>query len=272
MKKTSSLLLFVALISSLTLLGACKKAEEPGEETAEAPAAQPAEAPSEAPAAAETPYEAADVTGGGSLSGSVKLAGDVPPPAPLEITKDAAVCGMGKHPSEALMTGAGGVVQLAVVQLTNISKGKALDAGKTLVLDQKKCKYDPHVQLVPVNSIVEVKNSDPVLHNVHAYFGETETLFNIAQPFQGQTTQRSLTRPGVVHVKCDAHPWMSAYFVVQAHPYYAVSDKAGNFKISDIPPGTYKVKVWHEYLGSQEQDVTIEGGKDAKADFQLTKS
>ncbi len=71
--------------------------------------------------------------------------------------------------------------------------------------------------------------------------------------------------------KCDAgHTWMSAYIWVSKHPYYAVTDKSGKFEIADVPPGTYKLKAWHEALGTVEQTVTVAPKKEVSSDFSFT--
>jgi len=160
------------------------------------------------------------------------------------------------------------------------------------VIDQKGCRYDPHVVLVPVTPSLAITNSDTVLHNVHACASDAarKTLFNIAQPLVGQQTPiapEKLASPGFYALCCEAgHPWMSGYLVVAAHPYYAVTGADGSFVLADVPPGTYQVRMWHEgvqvrsyYANLQRYDyedpyeasaqVTVAAGGSVKSDFNL---
>ena len=100
-----------------------------------------------------------------------------------------------------------------------------------------------------------MKNSDPVLHNTHGFSGEP-TVFNLALPNRDQMIDitKRLTKPGVVRVLCDAHPHMFAWLVVHDSPYVAVTDDQGAFRIDGIPPGTYRVTMWHEGFRSRGTD------------------
>jgi hypothetical protein len=142
------------------------------------------------------------------------------------------------------------------------------------VLDQVGCEYTPYVMGVRVNQKFTIKNSDPTLHNVHATpnpkGGNKE--FNFAQPLKGMTTEKSFPAPEVaVRFKCDVHPWMFAYVAVVEHPFFAVTDKNGNFKIKDVPPGEYTVEAWHvkTHRGKSgvAQKVTVDGN--TVADFTI---
>ena len=197
-------------------------------------------------------YKEITVLQGGTVRGSVRLAGDTPPKIQLVVTKDANYCGANKS-SPRLRIGKSKGVQDAIVWLEGISSGKRKASGaRQLVLDQNKCQYTPHIVVLPFGSSLDIVNSDPILHNVHAYDeGDGEkTLFNIAQPVKGQRTtvrQTSFKKPGLYLATCDAgHPWMNAYIMVAEHPYYALTDAQGVFVFEDVPPGTYKLKMWHE--------------------------
>ena len=130
-------------------------------------------------------------------------------------------------------------------------------------LDQKGCRYVPHVVGLRTTQPLEVSNSDATLHNVHG-MPEVNREFNAGQPVQGMKNTVTFTAPEVmVPFKCDVHSWMSAYIGVVSHPYFAVSGGGGKFELRTIPPGTYTIEAWHEKLGRQEQTVTL-GEKDAK--------
>jgi hypothetical protein len=135
------------------------------------------------------------------------------------------------------------------------------------VLDQKGCKYEPHVFGVRVGQTVEILNSDATLHNVHA-IPQKNGEFNQGMPLQGMKIRETFTAPEIgVPFKCDVHGWMASYANIVAHPYFAVTDAAGNFSMPNLPPGTYTVEVWHEKLGTRTQQVTIAPKQSAAASF-----
>lgn len=189
-------------------------------------------------------YEEASVPDGGSLTGSVKLAGVPPELSPIPVKKNRDVCGE-RTESEALVVGSNKGVKNAVIVVEGVTKGKP--AELELTLDNAKCLFVRHVSAVMVGAPAKVKNSDPILHNTHG-FRERITVFNLALPIQNQVIDitKRLKKPGVVRVMCDAHTHMFAWIVVHDSPYFAVTGDGGNFKIDGIPPGRYKVSMWHE--------------------------
>lgn len=217
-----------------------------------------------APAAA---YEAGTVADGGTISGMVKYSGQAPAPKKLEVTKDKEVCGKTEKVDETLVVGSNGGVKFAVVALTDITKGKAMEAAGT-TLDQAGCQYQPHVLLVAPNETVKILNNDGILHNIHT-FSKKNPAMNRAQPKFKKELQEKFATPETFEVKCDAHAWMAGWIVVQDHPYYAVTDENGAFSLTDVPPGEYEIKVWHEKLGEQTQKVAVAAKGEAKADFTL---
>ena len=116
-----------------------------------------------------------------------------------------------------------------------------------VVVDNHKCLFVSHVSAAMAGDRVRVKNSDPVLHNTHGFLGKP-TVFNLALPNKEQMIDitRRLTKPGAVRVLCDAHPHMSGWLMVHDSPYVAVTDDHGAFRIDGVPPGTWKVTMWHE--------------------------
>jgi hypothetical protein len=156
-----------------------------------------------------------------------------------------------------------------VVSLPGIQKGKALEKpAKPPVLDQKNCEYHPYAQIFPVNTTLEILNSDDVLHNVKTEPG-SKTTFNVAQPkFKRKITQE-FKNPELVQVECNVHGWMNAILVVADNPYYALTDANGSFKITDVPPGKYTLKVWHSTLGEQTKDVTVGPKEEVKVAFDM---
>ena len=185
----------------------------------------------------------------GTISGRVSLGGAAPPVPQLTVHKDVQCCGS-TIPSPRLSLGKDNGLKNAVVYLEKVTGGKRLDISTQVLLDQRECHFEPHVVIVPYGAQLVIRNSDEVLHNVRAYHIEDgRTVFNIAQPIKGQQTSirpALFDRPGIYHATCDAgHPWMSAFIVVAEHPYYVITDDNGEFTLEDIPPGKYRLKVWH---------------------------
>lgn len=189
-------------------------------------------------------YEETAVKDGGTVNGVVRFTGAAPKLEPIAVNKNRDVCGDQK-PSEALIVGADRGVKGSVVLLEGVTRGKK--ATGDVIVDNNKCLFIGHVTAAGPGDRVRVKNSDPILHNTHGKLGKP-TVFNLALPNKDQMIEvtKRLTKPGVVRVLCDAHPHMMAWMIVHDSPYYAVTDDKGVFKIDGVPPGTYKVTMWHE--------------------------
>ncbi|MCR4291152.1 MAG: carboxypeptidase regulatory-like domain-containing protein [Candidatus Scalindua sp.] len=213
-------------------------------------------------------YEGGDVSNGGTITGTVKLVGDVPDASTLKVDKDQATCGHDDLPSEALMVSGDSSLQNAVVSITNISKGKKF-AGGTPAIDQKGCVFRPHVAMIPQGSSIELLNSDDVMHNLHSW-SMKNTAFNEGVAAHGNIS-KTFEFPETVKVTCDVHKWMTSWLIVQANPYYAITDANGKYKLEGVPAGTYTVQAWQESLGNATQEVTVAAGGEAKADFELEK-
>jgi plastocyanin len=213
-------------------------------------------------------YEVSSVSNGGTIVGEVKYAGDPPPPEMQPVTKDPKVCGSDPKPSPLLVVGADKGIRDVVVSL-DAKKGKALEKpAQAPVLDQKNCEYHPSALLFPVNTTLEIQNSDDVLHNVKTMPG-SKTQFNMAQPKFKRKLTVELKTPEIVQVECNVHGWMHAVLTVAEHPYYALTDAKGSFKITDVPPGKYTLKLWHAKLGEQSKEVTVGEKEEAKVAFEL---
>jgi hypothetical protein len=129
--------------------------------------------------------------------------------------------------------------------------------SEPLLLDQMGCLYVPHVMGAQVGQSLEILNSDPTLHNVHAV-PVVNQEFNTGQPLPGMKhTHQFTTSEVMVPFKCDVHPWMFAWVGVVDHPFFAVTGADGSFALEGLPPGTYTIEAWHESLGAQTQTVTI---------------
>ena len=218
------------------------------------------------PASSMAQYKGGDVKDGGSISGTVKFKGTAPAPKKLEVSKDKEVCGKTPKVEQSLVVNNGNLAN-AVVTITDIKTGKKIDAKK-VTLDQKGCEYQPHVLAFPVGTTVEILNPDGILHNVHSY-SKVNSPFNLAQPKFKKTLDVKIDKPEAIEVKCDVHGWMQGWLVATESPYVAVTDNSGNFKLPDVPAGTYTMEVWHEKLGKNTQKVTVKAKEDAKVNFEV---
>ena len=218
------------------------------------------------PATSMAQYKGGDVKDGGSISGTVKFKGTAPAPKKLEVSKDKEVCGKSPKVDQSLVVNNGNLAN-AVVTITDIKTGKKIDAKK-VTLDQKGCEYQPHVLAFPVGTTVEILNPDGILHNVHSY-SKANSPFNMAQPKFKKTLDVKIDKPEAIEVKCDVHGWMHGWLVATESPYVAVTDNSGNFKLTDVPAGSYTMEVWHEKLGKNTQKVTVKAKEDAKVSFEV---
>lgn len=226
-----------------------------------APAAPPA-----APASAVDPATAARV------SGRVRLAGAAPIDEPVRIDGDKAcvsLAGTDQQAGETVLLGPDqGLANVFVYVRSGLEKATFPVPSEPVVIDQQKCRYTPRVVGVRVGQPVQIRNGDPLLHNVRAD-GEVNAPFNQGQPVQGMVYSHTFTtREVMVPIKCDVHAWMRAYIGALEHPFFAVTGPDGTFSLPDLPPGAYTVEAWHERLGTIEQAVTV-GARESK-DVALT--
>ncbi len=247
------------------------------EERAPAERARPPEPTGEARPA----YRVIDVEAPGSLSGVVRWEGPRPELAPLPVRVHEEVCGS-SQPDLALRVSRRGGVADAVVSLVDVEAGVALEPRAATVLTEE-CRYVPRVSAVAVGSPIVFRNADGVMHNVHAR-RDGETVWDFALPDLGSTEQRVLGAAGALRIVCDVHAWMEAWVHAFPHPYFAVSDAEGRFRITDVPPGQYVVRVWHESwraLGTRSgrperpsavvlsRTVSVSGRQETTVDFEL---
>ncbi len=136
-----------------------------------------------------------------------------------------------------------------------------------VVIDQRGCVYTPRVVGVRVGQTLQIKNSDPLLHNVHGLSGK-DNSFNVGQPTAGLMYQwKAKNEEVMLHLKCDIHNWMNTFIGVVTNPYFAVSDTMGTFQIDKVPPGTYTLQAWHERFGTTMKTVTVKAGAATTVDF-----
>lgn len=217
-----------------------------------------------------TSYKPSALTSIGSVGGTIKLEG-TPPPATVSVTRDSAVCGA-TAPGLVETSKAGGVSN-AVVWIADITSGKAMPNDKREDLDIEHCQLDPRVQAVVVGSTIDVENNDKLIHKfIFTRAGTHDTLavmpfFNVAQLV---ASERLAKETGIVEIRCAMHPWIHGYIAVFDQPYFAVTDDDGSFKIDSLPPGTYKMMVWHQGMAQPlEQQVQVAAGGTGKVDVAI---
>ena len=213
-------------------------------------------------------YKVTEVTNGGGISGKALYAGGNPPKDETRtLTSEQSLCG-DTLPAEKYLINGKKEIKNVVVYLDGIKEGKAIPKEKALV-DNVKCAFVPHVSVGFKGNEIDIKNSDPVFHNVHSYI-KGKTTYNLGLPDLGSMVTKQMKRDGIMEVKCDSHPWMLGYVFISEHPYAVTTNDTGDFTITDIPAGSYNVKAWHEGLGDIDLGkVTVEAGKTAKVNAEF---
>ncbi len=261
----------VALFASLCLLVfavSCGDSDDDAEDAA-GDSAEEAEV-------ALTPYQPKGNEG--SISGTVSFSGPAPAPKPISMDQDP-VCAQ---------SGAGAVAEDIVVngdKLQNVfvyvKEGKIGDRNvsgfsfdtpaQPAVLDQKGCRYVPHVLGIQAKQTLNVTNSDATSHNVNVD-AKLNGKFNQGQPNGAPPIVKQFARnETLIPVKCNQHPWMRAYIGVLSHPFFSVSGQDGRFEIKGVPAGTYTVVAWHEkYPAGQTMSVTVPPSGSAEANFSFS--
>ena len=196
-----------------------------------------------------------------SITGTVTFDGKAPTLRPLAMDADPACAKKhsGPVPNEMLALGNGNTMGNIMVWVSKgLPAGKTWPAPKTpVVIDQNGCQYKPHVMGIMVGQPYRILNSDGVLHNIHT-LPKINTPFNRAMPATLKEVTTTFTKEeSIFHIKCDVHPWMSAYLGVFTHPFYSVTSTDGKFTISGLVPGTYEISAWHEKLGMQTATITV---------------
>jgi hypothetical protein len=220
--------------------------------------ATPAAAPAGAAAGGGSKVDPATT---GTVAGTVTLDGTAPKNEAIKMNADP-VClreAKGTQTQETYTVGADGKALANVFVYVKDGLGNYVYDPPTdkPTIDQKECRYHPHVFGMRVGQELTIKNSDTTLHNIHA-MPKANQEFNNGQPIQGMTMTHVFTAKEVmVPFKCDVHGWMNAYVGVLDHPYYAVTKEDGKFELKDLPAGTYTIEAWHEKLGTQTSSVTI---------------
>jgi plastocyanin len=240
-----------ALLAALSLMWGCGGSNSSESAAPKSPAGAPA-------------GKRVDPSSAGRIIGRVAFEGTAPAPASLDTSSDAKCIESGKTVRDESVVVNNGALENVFVYVKDGLGDYAFDVPtEPAKLDQHGCAYVPHVLGVRVGQPLEVINSDPTTHNVHAAASVNQQV-NTAQPFKGMTYTHSFSVPEVmVPFKCDIHSWMLAWVGVLNHPYFAVSGNGGSFELKEVPPGTYTIEAWHEKFGTRSEKVTL-GDKESK--------
>jgi plastocyanin len=213
---------------------------------------------------------AAGPSGEGSITGTIKFTGTAPANPTIDMNEEAAC--KSKHTGtitdpEVVVNG-GNLANVFIYVKSGLPAGATYPAPSTaVVIDQDGCLYKPRVLGIMVGQNLEIKNSDPVSHNIKSVPTQNRG-FNISQPNQGMTSTRTFTTPEVmVPLECSVHGWMNAFVGVMSHPFFAVSGENGSFTISGLPAGTYEIEAWHEKFGTKTASVTVPATGSVTNDF-----
>lgn len=251
-QKTTRQLLFLLL--SAILLAGCNQSP-------------PASPQPGAPAAA--PRVVVDSATAGSISGVVSFQGSAPTPHVLDMGQDPA-CPGGGQTAESVVVKNGKLVNAFVYVKEGLPAGTFATPSEPVVLDQKGCRYVPHVLGIMAGQKLQVLNDDNAQHNVHP-MPRQNTSWNESQPPHGQPIVKTFDRPELMMaVQCNQHPWMKMYLNVLQHPYFSVSGEDGSFEIRNLPPGEYTLAAVHEKLGEQTMKIKVEPKQKAGAAFSFT--
>lgn len=234
----------VAAILSLACLTGCKSNAKQGEAS-----------PQDQRTAAVT----IDPATLGSISGTVHISGTVPNRIKIDMSQDPA-CTLGSdNMTEQIVAKDGNLANVFVYikeAPSSIASGTQLPP---VVIDQKGCRFTPHVAAIYKGGTVEFTNSDPTMHNVHMMPVQVgNTRVDVSQGPNGKPQdERFNTAETMIPLLCNNHPWMNGFLNVSPTPYFAVSGPDGSFKIPSVPAGKYTLVFVHEKLGTQELPITI---------------
>ena len=219
--------------------------------------------------AAQVHYTQIDDANGATISGTVHLSGTAPSPVEIDMAQDPACSMSGTNMSQQYVVSHGNLANVFVYVKDGLGT-KLYPVPRTpVVIDQKGCRFTPHVSGAMVGEQVQFMNSDPTMHNVHM----TPTVagndaIDVSQgPNSGPDSRQFHAPELMMPIRCNNHPWMQAYVNVVSNPFFAVSDASGHFTIKGLPPGTYTLVADHEQLGQQSATITVAAKQSASQDF-----
>jgi plastocyanin len=201
-----------------------------------------------------------------TLTGAIHFTGPTPTPIPIDMSADPA-CAFSTNLTEQLIVANHALANVYIYIKSGLPASSAPASTPPVVLDQKGCRYSPHVIALQQGASVEFHNSDPTMHNIHTTPATGPSL-DISQTPMGAPDRRKFTTPQtMLPIRCNNHPWMNAFLNVAPNPYFAISATDGAFAIPNLPPGTYTLAAVHETLGEQDLQITIPPKSTIPANF-----
>lgn len=205
---------------------------------------------------------------GATVVGRVLFRGAVPPAQEIAVTRDPEVCGATRVIQPvAVDPSTKGLLNVVVSVEEKAGDGGAAPPVVAVVTNQK-CAFTNRVMTARTGAMLEVRNADPVMHNTHVRV-EKRTFLNVALVAGGRPVQKPIKVTGVLNVQCDRHKFMQGYVMAFDHPYYALTDAAGTFRITGVPAGLRTVTVWHETLGTMKKEVQVPASGDLHVTFEV---
>lgn len=204
----------------------------------------------------------------GAVVGVVKFDGTAPAAEAIDMSQDPA-CAMkgGANASEAYQVKGGKLANVFVYVKDGLGNADYGTPTEPVVIDQKGCRYVPHVAGAVVGQKVQFLNSDPTMHNVHPD-AQVNSPWNISQTPMGEPVEKSFPKAEIMmRVSCNQHPWMRMYLNVVAHPFFAVTDAEGKFEIKGLPPGEYRLGFVHEKMSEETVRVKVETQKSSTVEL-----
>lgn len=198
-----------------------------------------------------------------TLSGTITLTGKRPKPLRIDTSADPVCSQVNPDISTEWIVGQKGKLANVFVYV----KSEALNAytfeqpTSEAVLEHKGCSYVPHVLGIRVGQLLTIVNGDPTTHNTHPT-PKINGEWNQSQPSGGTPITKSFKHGEMfIPFKCNQHPWEKAYVGVFDHPFFAISDEFGNYRIEGLPPGQYTVVAWHERFAEKTIEITFVPGE-----------
>jgi hypothetical protein len=219
---------------------------------------------------AALPAAHVDPATAGSISGRIVFKGAAPVMPSLDMSSNPQCERQHRSPAhaETVIVNSNGTLRNVFVWIKSGLAPARWDPPATAArLDQNGCIYEPHVQGIMTGQDLDISNSDPVNHDVHAECVKNEP-WNESQPPRAEHKIKRFADPEVLFpVTCNVHPWMRAYIGVSPHPFFGVTGDDGSFSLKGVPPGTYTIEAVHETYGRKEGTVTVAPGGAASIDF-----
>ncbi|MBT9331426.1 carboxypeptidase regulatory-like domain-containing protein [Acidipila sp. 4G-K13] len=214
-------------------------------------------------------FTAIDWNTAGTISGTIHYSGTPPKRVEIDMAQDPACVFGDKNFTEQYVVNHGAMQNVFVYVKDGLGNRVYPVPSDPVVMDQKSCRYIPHVMGVMIGQPVQFTNNDSTMHNIHMMpQADGNQTVDISQPPNAGSDQRVFHSPeAMIPVRCNNHPWMQAFLNVVNNPFYAVSDAEGHFTIKGLPPGTYTIVADQEKLGEKTATVTVAAKQTAAQDF-----